>query len=206
MEKPVNIYTLRDPITNEIRYIGKTSQSLDKRLCSHCTDFNLNRNVSYKNSWIKRLKTQNKRPIIELLDIVNEEDWQFWEKYWISQFKTWGFNLTNMTLGGDGCNGGSGCRGYKHTLEAKKKIGIANSRPKSKEWIKNAAEATRLSTSVQIIQYDLNNNFIKEWKSFCYAAKFVNKNNYVAAIKNIHLCCNNKRKTAYGYIWKYKNK
>ena len=29
-----------------------------------------------------------------------ENNWQFWETYWIAQFKNWGFNLTNLTSGG----------------------------------------------------------------------------------------------------------
>ena len=37
---------------------------------------------------------------MEIIDEVPEEEWEFWEQYWISQFKCWGFNLTNLTLGG----------------------------------------------------------------------------------------------------------
>jgi hypothetical protein len=29
-------------------------------------------------------------------------EWGFWEIYWINQFKTWGFELKNLTNGGDG--------------------------------------------------------------------------------------------------------
>ena len=31
----------------------------------------------------------------------------FWETYWISQFKTWGYNLINYTEGGDGSTFGN---------------------------------------------------------------------------------------------------
>lgn len=51
----------------------------------------------------------------------------------------------------------------------------------------------------EIIQCDLNNNFIKKWKSLQEAKNSVN------AKSNVHIweCCNYKRKTAYGYIWRY---
>lgn len=50
---------------------------------------------------------------------------------------------------------------------------------------------------ISILQYDLNNNFIKEWKRMNDAIRYYN--NY-----HISDCCNNKRKTASGYIWKFK--
>ena len=45
-----NIYILKDPITNDIRYVGK-SDNPDKRYLSH---INENRNNTYKENWIKR--------------------------------------------------------------------------------------------------------------------------------------------------------
>jgi group I intron endonuclease len=49
-----------------------------------------------------------------------------------------------------------------------------------------------------ILQYDLQENFIKEWPSIKEA-----KN--VTLIKNINLALRGSNKTAGGYIWKYKN-
>jgi len=47
-------------------------------------------------------KTYGKDTIIEVIDIVNTTEWKFWEKYWISQFKSWGFTLLNKNNGGGG--------------------------------------------------------------------------------------------------------
>lgn len=52
---------------------------------------------------------------------------------------------------------------------------------------------------VPIIQYDLNGNFIKEWKSM----KSVQEEKGFR-ISHISECCLGKQKTSYGYIWKYK--
>ena len=201
----VKIYTLSDPITQEIRYIGKTNKELVNRWYSHCSNYKLSREKSYKNSWILSLKKLGLKPKIELLEEVLESEWQFWEIYWISQFKNWGFNLTNMTKGGEGNNGGKGCLGYKHTQKAKENISIKNSKPKSLEWVNNSKNAIRKSVAKPILQYDKNNIFIREYKSFYEAAENINLTGVrTSTIKNIHACCNNKRKTAYNFIWKYK--
>ena len=54
-------------------------------------------------------------------------------------------------------------------------------------------------TSKKIIQYDLNNNFIKEYKSITEAGKENNLD-----ISSIVKCCKGKYKTYKNFIWKYK--
>ena len=58
-----------------------------------------------------------------------------------------------------------------------------------------------------ILQYDLNDNFIKEWESITKAAehysKILNKNIKSIGSK-ISLVCKGKRKKTINYIWKYK--
>lgn len=194
----ITIYTLKDPITNEVRYIGKTKRKLVDRMYSHTSNYKLEKEKSYKNSWIKSLKNKNLKPIIEELDLVEENNWEFWEQFYINLFKSWGFKLTNMTRGGEGSSGGKGCLGYKHTEEAKKRISIANSKPKSKEWIQNAAKGKYKPIS----QYDLQNNYIRDWESTTTAAIALGDINKK---KNISNCLKGKKKSAYGYIWKLQN-
>jgi len=113
----VFIYFLSD-INGEIRYIGKTKQYLKQRLYAHIVECKTNRK-SHKISWIKSLLKNGNKPIINIIDEVPEEEWEFWEQYWISQFKCWGFNLTNLTFGGQGGTG------YKHTNKSKQKMRIS---------------------------------------------------------------------------------
>ena len=54
--------------------------------------------------------------------------------------------------------------------------------------------------SKPVLQYDLNNNFIKEWKS----AKEASEHLYIQQ-NSISLCCRNKRKKAGNFNWKFKN-
>lgn len=112
----VFIYSLEDPETKEIRYIGKTVQKLEKRLIAHIYESNHKKN--HKCNWINKLRKRGDNPKIKLIDIVHEDEWEFWEMYWIEQFRCWGFNLVNNTPGGEG---------YKHSDETKEKIRQANS-------------------------------------------------------------------------------
>ena len=66
--------------------------------------------VRLKNSLPIRLSQHNHnlqkggidKASIYLLDEVEENNWEFWERYWIQQFKQWGFNLSNKNNGGGG--------------------------------------------------------------------------------------------------------
>ena len=51
----------------------------------------------------------------------------------------------------------------------------------------------------KVIQYDLEYVKIKEFDSITEAAKSINK-----GTSRISACCKGDRKTAYGYIWRYK--
>lgn len=64
-------------------YIGKTKNSLKKRESQHQKHF------------------QKNLTIFEL-DVINENDWKFWECYWMEQFRQWGFVLKNKNNGGGG--------------------------------------------------------------------------------------------------------
>lgn len=57
-----------------------------------------------------------------------------------------------------------------------------------------------LKISKAVVQYDLNNNFINEFQSITQANKALNKTS-----KSISNCLIGRAKTAFGYIWKYKN-
>lgn len=54
--------------------------------------------------------------------------------------------------------------------------------------------------SRKIVQLDMTGNMIKEWPSITNASKsFTNP----ASIGNIMSCCSGRRKSVYGYKWRY---
>jgi hypothetical protein len=148
--------------------------------------------------------------LLEILDEVNKEDWRFWEKYYIFLFKSWGFKLTNQN------NGGGGLTTIKFSEERNKKISIAN-KNKSKshkgrlftdehkakikakrEYLKNRKNDWQ---NIPILQYNIQMDLIKEWNSQKEAQISFNK----PKSDGIGAVCRGKQKTAYGYIWKFKN-
>lgn len=118
MKQKTFIYTLTDPRTNEVRYVGK-SNNPNKRLYCHLGRTEKN----HKYSWLINLNKEGLKPILHIIDEVSISDWKFWEIYWISQFRTWGFDLTNLTDGGEGfASGDLNPAHLPHVKELKSKI------------------------------------------------------------------------------------
>lgn len=98
------IYALKDPKTNEIRYIGKANNPY-KRYQNHinkCRDKN-----THKRNWINKLKDENLKPILEILEEVPVNNWSDYEKKYIKKYINEGCNLVNYTEGGDGSTFGN---------------------------------------------------------------------------------------------------
>ena len=177
---------------------------------------------------------------IEIIDIVEDKQWKFWEQYWICQFKTWGFKLENKNKGGGGptewtleqkqdinpkriekiINHPTRGKHISETLkqrnhskyyteDVRQKISEANKnkpKPFSDEHKHNMGIAKR-KQAIPVLQYDLNNDLIKEWESKGQAAEWIKEqtgktSNITSQIKD---CILGKQKTAFGYKWKYKN-
>lgn len=78
------------------------------------------------------------------------------------------------------------------SAEWKRKNSLANKgRKKSKEQVMKKMKIT--------LQFDLNNNFIKEWRGAILASKELNIN-----VESITACCRKLHNTAGGFKWKYK--
>jgi len=92
------IYILRNPINEEIFYVGQTMQPLEMRLNGHISETGANRD---KINYIKGILETGQKPIIEAIETiattcyidtmaVNER-----EIYWIRYHKSLGCNLLN---------------------------------------------------------------------------------------------------------------
>jgi hypothetical protein len=92
------IYGLFDEHDN-IRYVGKTTHSLNDRLRGHISYApNL---INYKDKWISSMLARHLTPTIKELAYV-EGDGNLHETFYILLFHSLGANLTNLTDGGDG--------------------------------------------------------------------------------------------------------
>lgn len=93
----VKIYTMSDPITLEVRYIGKTKISLAKRRSQHISK--ARQGVTHRDCWLKSLARKGVKPLIDLIELVDESEWEERERHWISEYRKTS-RLTNHADGG----------------------------------------------------------------------------------------------------------
>lgn len=109
----VSIYTLSDPTTGQVRYVGKTSVKPEARYAQHIYQWKRCKGkISYLNSWIKNLANKQLKPVLQVVDLVDDEAWVLAEQGYIRLFKSYGCKLVNLTIGGEGSSG------YKHSVES----------------------------------------------------------------------------------------
>jgi hypothetical protein len=99
MPKVVYIYVLKDPRDKRIRYVGKTN-NIDRRYEQHL--YNRNEGNPHKDRWITNLQAKGLKPLIEIIEECNGEDWRDREIYWIDKCRCDGEDLINIKHGGDG--------------------------------------------------------------------------------------------------------
>lgn len=119
------IYGLFDPVTNEIKYVGKTISPF-KRLMAHYSAALQRKKIFYTTNWIYSLLISNKKPIMKILEKIKDTRsiWKAKENYWINCYKKLGFKLTNSIEGG--CGGSmKGRPGYKKSEELKLRMSLA---------------------------------------------------------------------------------
>jgi len=195
-----NIYILKDPESNEIRYIGKSNNPI-KRLARHIYRAK-NRIENHKNAcWIRKLLKNGKTPEVEIIEVIEESKWQEREKYYIKYYKT-KYNINNISEGGEGGTT-LGFLGKRHSEKSKKLMSSARRGIPINQNDLNGNRRRGIrkyfdSVKVKIYQYDLEGRFILEWESSMDAA---NKLNLVNS--NIIKCCNSERFKCGNFRWSY---
>ena len=153
------------------------------------------------------------------------------EEYWLNKFDVENnpefYNKTNKAFGNSGLTEetkikismakkgwkpteeqklkmSKGKKGHPmYTEEWKQKISQSNKgikKPESfKKW-QSENQKGNTNRRKKVMQYDIEGKFIKEWDCVLEAAKFLGKKQG-AGITEV---CNGKRKSIYGYIWRYK--
>lgn len=183
--KTVLIYTLSETSYSSVRYVGITSKKLKERLYRHTAEANSDKKPNHRLNWLRKIINDGRRPHIEVLDEVPFSEWQFWEKYWISQLKAWGFNLVNGTDGGEGS---FGWKPSKETLKRMSEAQKGKPRPKVRE-----------SLSVSVCKLNLDGNLIFTYTSLREAER---KGGVTSG--DISIVCKNPNKTAGNFSWCYK--
>ena len=228
MRDKILIYLLIDPLTDEIKYVGKT-KDINIRMTNHMCPSQL-KAKTHKNHWLKKIAVQNMKPVVLIIDEAHDVNTaNTLESYWIEQFRIWGIKLTNGTPGGDGAT----LTGRKRSPETIEKVRLANigrvlsdeTKAKisksvsktlignkravgSKGWVgkkhkKESIDKMKLSHPYikPVLMCDKQGNIIKEFPSIHEASRQTNI--YKTTISR---CCQCRPhyNTGGGYIWKFK--
>ena len=182
---------------------------------------------THKSNWIKSLLSKELKPVIEILDEVNHDDWEFWEDYWIETFKSWGIELTNCIDGGKGVSsefmkknnpmfnpdtvdkmrnsmrGNQHAKGFKHSKETREKVGRGTreyykNNPRTKEHNKKIGDSNSRAKAKSIYQYDIDGNLIKKFESVRTAVAELGFGR-----DGIYDCAKGKQKLYKGFVWSW---
>ena len=153
------------------------------------------------------------------MEVISEvKNWRRWEKYYIKKYRDLGYQLENRNEGGGGADivsqetrnkiSNHPTRGKQISKANKGKMSPLKGTKFSKEHIaKIKANRGHLKgrpntwQSKAVLQYDLEENFIREFVSQKEAQYIMGK----PKSDGVGAVCRGEQKTAYGYKWKFKN-
>ena len=218
------IYKITNIINGKV-YIGQSTNLKDRIKQHESMIKNYNENNNYLRKATKKYGYKNFK--IEIIKFCDEKELDYYEIYYIDLYKSsdrkFGYNIE---LGGNinkhlskeqidkmkknkkGKLKGKDNPffGKKHTEKTKKIISEKQKGNKyclgrilSDETKNKIGLANRYNRTKKINQYDLNNNFIKSYFSVGETKRKLS----VKSESLIAQCARGKRKSAYGYKWKY---
>lgn len=209
-------------ITNKIngkQYVGKTEKTIDERWKEHRQDYNKER--------------CEKRPLYDAMQKYGINNFEIKEleylkqggkllsdreEYWIEQLGTYGHNGYNATRGGDG----STLYNHEEIIKVYQKVNSIKQTAKqfncSIDTVRdilnsnniNVEKRIKCQTPKPVEQYSLNGELLNTFNSQMDAGRYIkniiettNAINKIAS--KIGDCALGKQKTAYKYIWKFKD-
>ena len=204
-------------ITNQINgksYIGKTLKTIEDRWKEHISESQKTQEEHRPlYSAFKKYGVENF--LIEEIETCSDLELSDREKYWIEYFGTFK-NGYNATLGGDGrsyLDYDVLVETYKQVQNLTKTAEICNCDVDHLSSILKARNVSILShTEVMkqqyskiINQYTLQGDYIQTFASSQLAARSIRpkSNNIYGVAGHITDVCRGKRKTAYGFLWKF---
>lgn len=206
------IYKIINNVNDKV-YIGKTAFSINKRFQEHCKDAFRDRNEK-RPLYAAMRKYGTDAFSVSLIEECDDTVAADREAYWIGVYKAYSTGY-NATLGGDGKFL------YDHEAIAKRLKEHPYSFDVADEFgccidiireIANQNEIQLLSRGEHnkkfITAYTKNGDAVQSFDSTVEAAQWCFDNGKCATLNSgvrghIADCANGKRKSAYGYIWKY---
>lgn len=113
------IYGLFDPRSGQLRYVGLHVGDIKKRLREHLSLARSGKKI-YVYDWIRQVLREGLQPEIDFLEVCGSRQEMIEAEVWhIAYWRSLGCRLTNLT------DGGEGCFGYRHSVEARRKMSAA---------------------------------------------------------------------------------
>lgn len=206
-----NIYVITNKL-NGMQYVGATAFSIRKRFKEHCRG--INRIQSYNRPLYRDMREYGVENFdIELLEECDDDVKFDREVYWIEKLDTYK-NGYNLTFGGAGKHFFDYSDLSNKYLELGSVINAAKFFDCDVHTVRTSCkihdvEITHYDSSKSVDMLSKNNEPIETFHSFKDAAEFLLKNN-MSSNKSIggiraHIIdvCNGKRKSAYGFKWRY---
>ena len=205
------IYQITNDINGKI-YIGKTERTIEERFKEHCRDY-LRRDFEKRPLYRAMKKYGIEHFHIELLEETDFPEER--EVFWIEQKRSYKEGY-NATFGGDGKHYVDYDLVIAMYLELQNQNEVARRMGISPDTVgvvlKNnnverltSSESAARATGKVINQYSLNNEYIQSFPSAKAAAESLGKISSTSNGASSHISdvCRGKRKTAYGYRWKF---
>lgn len=151
-ENKAKIYTIADPGSGSVVYVGKTKRSIKTRLTAH-----RNGRDSRVKSYLIGLKELGIEPLIEVVHLCGEhEDWQVLEKHYISNYRALYPDLLNV------CSGGLGAPGSKRSSKEVSRIIEMNRKRvyykiQGNDTVMECESVTKLANDLGVRQSSISN-------------------------------------------------
>lgn len=208
------IYKITNCLNGKI-YIGKTIGNIEKRWSEHCKDC-FRREYENRPLYSAMRKYGIQNFIIEEVEECTDELLNERERYWIEYYSSFKCGY-NATTGGDG-------KSYidydivvamyqelRSLTEVAKRLGIDRGHVSTILQSRQITpllgqEVNREKHGQPVNQYDLKGNYIRTFPSIKNAVVelgVLKTEKDRGCISHVSDVCKGKRKTAYGYIWKY---
>lgn len=211
------IYKITNDLNDKV-YIGLATTSIQERFATHKKD-RLKRTHEHRPLYAAMNKYGVEHFSIELVEECDLDFLAEREQYWIAFYDSY-TNGYNATLGGDGTPKYDHKAILARLQECPYPVLIAqefgcckdivyNIAKRNNIEVKNCSSENFAKKKKTIAAFDKKTNlFIKEFESTVKAAEWCYENKYSATISSgvrahISDCANGKRKSAYGFVWKY---